>query len=354
MLKLKPPKKRIVLRKYPYTYARTSVMKSLLFKKQDYQKMLKMGFSEIAKYMQETNYKKEINELAGEFSGAELLEQALNKNLANIFKKLIRISPGELELLIREYAKRKDIEDIKTILRGKFTGVEEKEVLKSITSGGTLSNDFFHKLFKKDSIEEVLRSNSIVDYSSLEPGLIYFKEKNSLMLIENALDRAYYNRIISLTKNLPTETNLFKKFLLNEIEVLNILSLLSLKKSKVEKAREFIITAGGLIDPKITKMAEMDDLNDILKLLQTTRYKGAIESGIKELQESGSLITLENEMYKHLLKQNALLLHQSPLSPNVILGFMLAKDIEVRNLRILVKGKQLGLDEIFIEKQLVY
>jgi V/A-type H+/Na+-transporting ATPase subunit C len=353
MLTLKPQKK-IVLRKYPYTYARTSVMKSLLFKKQDYQKMLKMGFSEIAKFMQETTYKKEINELASRFSGADLLEQALNKNLANIFKKLIKISPGELELLIREYAKRKDIEDIKTILRGKFTGAEESEVFNSITSGGTLSRDFLHGLFQKDSIEEILKNNKIVDYSSLEAGIIYLKEKNSLIMIENALDRSYYNQILNFITSLPSEVKLFRKFLINEVEVLNIVSLLRLKKSKVEKTREFIITAGNLIDPKITKMSEMENIKDILKILQTTRYRDAVEQGIRDLQENGSLITLENALYGHLLKQTTLLLHQSPLSSSVILGYMLAKDTEVRNLRILIKGKQLGLDEEFIEKQLVY
>ena len=38
-----------------------------------------------------------------------------------------------------------------------------------------------------------------------------------------------------------------------------------------------------------------------------------------------------------------------------VVGFQLAgiKDIEVRNLKIIVKGKQLGLSEEFIEGQLV-
>ena len=129
MLKLaekqKQPK-RIRLGSYPYTYVRTAVMRSSLFKGGDYNKMLKMSFSEIARFLQESHYKKEINDLAAQHSGADLLELALNRNLAESFKKLIRTSPNELGILIREYAKRKDIEDIKTILRGKFTNADEK------------------------------------------------------------------------------------------------------------------------------------------------------------------------------------------------------------------------------------
>ena len=108
MLKLET--KKLELGFYPYTYVRASVMKSLLFKKDDYQRMLKMGFSEIAKFLQESHYKNEINQLATEYSGSDLLELALNRNLADSFKKLISISHPNLRVLINEYIKRKDIE----------------------------------------------------------------------------------------------------------------------------------------------------------------------------------------------------------------------------------------------------
>ena len=62
---------------------------------------------------------------------------------------------------------------------------------------------------------------------------------------------------------------------------------------------------------------------------------------------------IENALDKFLLKESTLLLHQNPLTVSVILGFMYAKEIEVKNLRMLVKGKQLGLEEEFIEQQLV-
>src|SRR3989338_2294828 len=354
MQELKYQQKKLSLGKYPYTYVRTAVMKSLLFSKEDYNKMLKMGFSEIAKFMQDSNYKKEISELAANHSGADLLELALNKNLAYTFKKLMMISPKELGLIIQEYAKRKDIEDLKTIIRGKFTNMAEKDVFDSVTSAGTLSREYQHELIKKESIEQVLKGNKIADFSLLEKGLAYLKEKNSLAMIENALDRFYYDNLIEFSKLLPQEGALFRKFLVMEVEILNVLTLLRLKKSKIGNAGEFIITARGLINPRIAKMLELDDFDALIKALEDTQYKKAIDKGVEDFKNTGSLITLETELYKYLLKQSSLLLHQHPLSVNIILGFMLAKDIEIRNLRILIKGKQLGLNEEFIEKQLVF
>jgi V/A-type H+-transporting ATPase subunit C len=264
------------------------------------------------------------------------------------------ISPKELGLVIREYAKRKDVEDLKTIIRGKFTNTDEKTVFNMVTSAGTLSREYLHEIMKKESIEEVLKNNKLVDFSLFEKGLNYLKEKNSLVMIENALDRYYYNNLIEFSKMLPEESALFKSFLVKEVEILNILTLLRLKKSKIGNTRELIITARGSINPKITKMSELNDLDALIKALGDTKYKTAIDKGISDFNATGSLITLETELYKYLLKHITLFLHKHPLSVDVILGFMLAKDIEIRNLRILIKGKQLGLEEDFIEKQLVF
>src|SRR3989338_7780912 len=348
-----PVQKKLKLGRYPYTYVRTVVMKALLLQKEDYHKMLKMSFSEIAKFLQDTNYKKEISELAAGHSGADLLELALNKNLSESFKKLIRISSDELSLVIGEYAKRRDIEDIKTIIRGKFTKTDDNLILNSITAAGTLSLKFLTELVKKDSIEEVLKGNKIMDFSLLSKGMSYLREKNSLAMIENELDRHYYNALAEFSKRLPQGGTLFRKFLAEEVEILNILTLLRLKKSKIGNASDFVITARGLISPKITKLAEAEDLDALSKALEQTHYSGVIKKGIEDFKNTKSLITLETGLYRHLLKESALFLHQHPLSVDIILGYMLAKDIETRNLRILIKGKQLGLGNDFIENQLV-
>ncbi|MCH8004478.1 MAG: ATP synthase A1 subunit C [Nanoarchaeota archaeon] len=347
--------KKLELGTYPYTYVRTQVMKSLLFKKDDYDKMLKMSFNEIAKFLQDSHYKKEINELATEHSGADLLEIALNRNLAGSFKKLIRISTSELALLIKEYIIRKDIDDIKTIIRGKFTGTDEKLIINSITVAGTLSHDFLMELLKKESIEEILKNNKIIPFDLLKDGLNELNEKKTLVGIENAFDKFYYKHLIKFSKYLPKQGALFREFLMKEVEILNILTLLRLKKTKFDKEaiKKFIIPS-GFKSSKLMSLADVDDLEELSRALEKTEYKAVIKRGFEEYKEKGSLITLETDLYKYLLKQAIMLLHLHPLSVDVILGYMFAKDIEVRNLKIIVKGKQLGLSEEFIESQLVY
>jgi len=133
--------------------------------------------------------------------------------------------------------------------------------------------------------------------------------------------------------------------------------LLRLKKAKFgsEAVKDFIIPSSDkLKDSKIISLAGLDDVDELAKYFEKTEYKETMSKGFEEFRKSGSLIALETELYKYLLRQSILLLHQHPLSVDVILGYMFAKDIEVRNLKIIVKGKQLGLSEEFIESQLVF
>ena len=349
--------KKIRLGFYPYAYVRTVVMRTLLFRKDDYDKMLKMGFSEIAKFLQDSNYKIEIDSLAVSYSGADLLELALSRSLAASFKKLMRISSYEIGLVVREYSMRKDIDDIKAIIRGKFTNAEEKAIMGCVTAAGTLSREFLDLLLKKDSVEEVLKANSIVDFNLLKEGIKELNEKNSLMGIENAFDKYYYTHLIKFSASLSRQGRLLREFLLKEVEVSNILTILRLKRAKTDASlvKEFIISCGDKAkDSRITRLAELADFEKLLKELEKTEYSSAVSKGIEEFRKSGSLIMLEIGLFKYLLARSTLFMHQHPLSVDTIIGYMFAKDMEVRNLKIIVKGKQLGLSEDFIRGQLVY
>jgi|TARA_B100002003_G_C14070761_1_gene515158 V/A-type H+-transporting ATPase subunit C len=353
MEKEKPKKMKLGF--YPYTYVRSNVMRTLLIKKEDYHKLMKMTFTEITRYLQESIYKTDIDKLATELSGTELLEIALNRNLESSFEKLRRISPKELNILIENYLKRKDIEDIKTLMRGKYINADKNLIINSLQAAGTLSMDYLKKLVELESIQEILKNIKIFDFSEFKDPIMDFEEKNALVSIENKLDQLYYQEILEFTKSLPVQGSLFKDFLLQEIEIKNLITLIRLKREKLDKKdiRKYLFFSGDRdLDSNLNRLLDAD-LGNIIKILERRPYSKILESGFKDLNEKNSLINLEIGLYKYLLDKSILLQHQNPLSIDVILGYMFAKEIEVRNLKILVKGKQLNMTEEFIENQLV-
>ena len=222
---------------HPYTYVRTNVMRTFLLKKEEYHKLLKMSFNEIVKYLQDSTYRNDIDRLATGYSGPDLLEAALNENLRSTFSKLRRISSEELNLVISQYLKRYDIEDLKTALRGRYTGSDAASVRIALVGAGSMSVEELSKLAEIQSVEDIIRRQRIVDIVNLSQALNEFKENNTLIPIENALDRAYYNELISFARRLSTDGNLMKEFLLNEIEIKNVLALMRLKRENLDSKR---------------------------------------------------------------------------------------------------------------------
>jgi V/A-type H+/Na+-transporting ATPase subunit C len=349
--------RKLKLGEYPYTYVRTVVMRSLLFKKEDYQKMLKMSFPEIAKFMQESTYRKDIDALATSHSGADLLELAINRNFAHTFRKLLRISTEELGLLIKEYAKRKDVDDVKTILRGKFTGTDEKSIVNSLTMAGVLGSEFLLDLASKENAEQVLKGSGVLDANELKDALKEFDSVKNLVPIENALDRKYYSSTLKFAEMLPEEGSLLRNFLIKEVEILNLLTIVRFRKAQLTKKeiKDLIIKTGiPNVDSRFESISGLEQMEDIAKAMEKTEYGKILANGILEYKNTKSLIKLETDLYRHLLVKSARMLHMNMLSVDTILAFMFSKEIEARNLRILIKGKQLGLSENFIESQLVF
>lgn len=345
---------KLAIGKYPYTYARVSVMRSFLLRKEDYNKLMKMNVNEIIGYLESSQYKREIDELAVQFKGVQLMELALNKNLVNIWNKLKRISPPSLRTVIAMYLLRVDVWNIKNIIRASYTRLGHEQLKPMLLPSGFLGEKNLAELAKKESVEEILKSLGVISYDYLEEAVKRFEGTNSLAEIENLLDKFYYSVMREFSKRLPNEGRLFRQFLESELEVATMMNVLRLKRANTTaKEIERYVTMPGFGKLLIRKMINAANAEEAAKLLEHTKLKSFAEAGVNEFLNNGSLIRLETDLYKQLLKHSVLLIHKHPLTVDVILGYMFAKEVEVKNLKLILKAKQLGLSEEFVEGQIV-
>ncbi|MCX8146924.1 MAG: ATP synthase A1 subunit C [Candidatus Woesearchaeota archaeon] len=347
-------KKKLKIGVYPYTYARISAMKSKLLSRDDYNKLLKMKISEIARFLQEMGYKKEIDELGVRYAGVELLEHSLKRSLVRDFIKLKIIAEDDnLRQIMVEYMKRNDIYNIKTIIRGKFTGENEEKIKELLVPVGVLDEAFLLGLLKKD-FEEILKiaqSLFSIDNESFKEAYSSLKENNSLFEIENLLDHTYYSQFFKFADRMPVQGNVLKEFIENEIDTLNIAVLMRLKKEGMAKKdiEKYLFYAGAKITKEmLRKLSESENLKEFLDRLSRISGFGFV----RQISEKEDYI-IEILLKKRLLNNAILLLHKNPLTIDIILGYMFAKEIEIRNLMTIIKGKQLGFEESVIEKELV-
>src|ERR1035437_4915353 len=235
---------------YAYAVTRVRVMKSKLLPKESYPRLLNMGIDEITRFIQESEYKNDVDELAMKYSGGDLAEHALNRNLAFTFDKLY--------------------------------------------------------------------------YSSLFEAIGKPKSK----------DRKLLTRFIKL-----------------EVDVKNLSNLFRLKKSGVEQSDDImpLMIEGGL-ELNTEKLAPLP-YGEFVNELQKTHYWNSI-SGIAD-QDMDSLINLERRLTRKYLEYTTTFSHASPISIMPVVDYIIHKNNEVTNLRIIYRGKEAGLDENLIKDQLV-
>ena len=338
---------------YPYTYVRVMAMKGKLYQKKDYDKLLKMQASEIATYLESGDYQQDIETLGKELSGYALVEAAIDGNLVRRLQKLQKISSPSMRYLIHAHLKMYDVYNIKTILRAKSSSQTKDSTAKLLLPLGLLTKDALLALLDEDSLENILKKVGCRE-KAFAGSLAYYNKEHSLLELENFLDKEYYAFLFNFIGLLAGEHVLFKELLRLQIDVLNISLVLRLKKNNMEyeRIRAFFF-AGGFLFPLTTLHAlAKRDFRDMITALEHTKIKHIIKDKADELRQK-DLRGFETALETWLLRQTTLLLHQFPLSVDTILGYMFAKEIEVKNLRTLIKGKQLGLEEDFLSKQLV-
>ncbi len=326
---------------YAYIVARTKVMKSRLLKAEDFRKLMNMSFDEIMRFLEETEYKKEIDEMAYKYSGPKLLDYALFSNLAKTYRKIYSVSFGDAKTLIGQYLRRWDVWNLINIIRGKSANLPVEVVEETLVPAGEFSLEDLRSMLSKE-IGEIAKD--------LE-GTIYGDALSKIgtvpmNVIEDELWKAYYKAVLSVKTN-DFESRVFTHFVRMEIDLRNVKTILRLK-AEGDTAEEVIarIIPGGyeLTEDEARKLATMT-FEEITKSLE-----GFWFWKVTNVQDLGRM---EIELDKIWIEAIAKRAGNYPLSVLPVLQYIVLKKVEVDDLRILGWGKWHNIPNEEIERQMV-
>lgn len=328
---------------WAYIVARTKVMKSRLLKPEDFRKLLNMDFNEIIRYLEETEYKKEIDEMGYKYTGPRLLDYALSANLARTYRKLIEVSFGPSKFLIAQYLKRWDVWNVINILRGKIAKVPPEIVEETLVPAGERDIEFYRTLIVKD-VEEIVKAFEGTPYHD---ALSKIGSEN-MSYVEDELYKIYYRELLKLN---PTDfaMKLFLDFIRMEIDIRNIKTILRLKveDATLEEIMERVVPGGyELREDEARKVAAMP-LDELVKAMEGYWFWRDIE--FREDDLASTEINFDKIWIQTIAKRAS----NYPLSILPVLQYIVLKKVEVDNLRILGWGKWHGLPNEEIEKQMV-
>ena len=340
---------------YEYVIARVRSRRAALFDDDDYRKLVRMGPGEIARFMEDSEYESEMNALGSRHSGVDLIEYALNRNIAKHFDDLLRWSEGSLYDYIARYLRKFDVWNVKTIIRGLYTDTEREEIETDLIRAGEFDDALLDELIAAGSIEGVVERLERTRYGdALDAAYEVYTEQDVLVPLENALDRAFYEDLLT---GLPTEPSrpmqLYVEFLSAEVDFRNLRNALRIARSGADlEPSEYFIEGGNLFNNREIRQLS-GDMDRLIEHVRGSRYGDELQAGLDALSGADSLMEFERATDAALLEYSKMLSNRYPLSVCPVLAYVLAKEREMTNIRAIARGREAGLSESEIESELV-
>lgn len=345
---------RPVLGMFPYTYpnARVRARIGRIFDEKQFQEIIEAGnIEEVKNYLRGfPDYAKYIDQYP--------LEKALDTQLAENYDLVARITPDNSKAAFRFLLKKWDIRNIKSIIIAKEAGLNSKETLDLVVPYGDLT-DKLDALVDADDINEILNTLEGTEYAPiLEDAIPLYQETGILLPLEASLDK-YLLKNLLRTVSTPEDdnTSYLKTYVGNMVDGANLKIILRAKVDglKYEDIEPYMISEGYQIrEWKLKDLMESEDVAGVISGLEGTEYAPLLAEAMANYNDTGSISAFEIALDNNVVETAKKISLKNQFGIGPMIGFLSRKEKEIKNLKIIVRGKrEKGFTPAMIKEMLI-
>jgi len=288
----------------------------------------------------------DLNDYSFDLNNPSDFEDSLNQELLHTYSIIKSISKvSTFNFLYFTFASKYDFHNIKILIKSKYLKKEFSSEL--ISPIGTINIEKLNSAIKDEKYEDIPDSFEFLIKKT-------FSEYNKFKdpeIIDFVLDRERYVMIFNKIREIEIieeEEPYLRRFIKINIDLNNIINCIRAKIRGEKKTftKEFLIPEG---DFKIENLIEVYDspLSSWFEKLRYTDYKNIIELGVNYFQKNNSLMELEKLIDNFILNFSKIGKYIT-FGIEPIVGFITAKENDIKNIRIILSGKlnNLSPDEI--------
>ena len=346
---------------YEYVGARIRGMKSRLLQRKELEALgAKLDISSLIDELENTPYRPDLEDASVRHTGLACVEEALRRNLGKTFRLIFSFVKGEdAETLINIFLNKWDIQNIKTILRGKNIQEVPEEIAESLAPAGALNDATLTELIKQPDVKAVidLLATWGIEYARpLTQHLKEYSETRDLVVLEYALDKFYYDHALHAVAGDSYDEGIIRGIVRTEIDVTNIKNILRIIRDKIEleDPQYYFIRGGKELDvDKISALTKTRTMDGVTKQLANTSYDFLARLP-DEYIAAEKISPFEKELDKFVLQKALSLFSGDPLSLALVIGYLWAKLNEITNIRIIAMCKTEYVPEKEVMEELVF
>ncbi|MDO5018114.1 MAG: V-type ATP synthase subunit C [Lagierella massiliensis] len=287
--------------------------------------------------LNDTGYQSYFNKL----SRPQDYEKALKEALQDVYKKYNQMlkDPEVLKLLTMKY----QYHNLKVMLKEKISGHDFSDMFIDI------GNFDFEEL--REDFESGDRTQLDSRYADVI-NKVYddYLDKKDPQLIDVYTDRAFFKDMKRISEKL--DVKMFKQYVEDLIDFTNVKTLLRVQKQDVDiNFLDEIIILGGTIDVEKFKANLYTKIDENSPLIKSARIYYYLKESIKDYNNTNSLSAFEKSMDDYIVS----LIKEAKkvtFGPEVPFAYIMAKENEIKNLRIVLVSKNNNLPKNFIKERL--
>jgi len=210
-----------------------------------------------------------------------------------------------------------------------------------------LNKDLSHLYVPIGSFDLQTLKNSIVEGNlndlpeefgnAIEDVLRDYETNRDPQRIDIILDKIYFEHLYEMAKD--TKVDLFINYVKDMIDFLNIKSAIRLKnQGKDVKFFEDVILPNGNIDTDIILYTLNDSIDNMIHKFRNSKISSGLLKGLESYRNTNRLSDLEKYMDNYLMELNKPSKYIN-FGPEPIFSYIIAKETEIKTLRIIMVSK---------------
>jgi len=265
------------------------------------------------------------------------VQQSLDDVFIHTVEMMKKDSSKKMKDFYDVYLEKIDIHLIKNEIKHRLEGKKSDE---SVINQAVLANT--KKLLKKIMETEKEDLPKIINiYGFNEESISVLNGNNvDFLIIDNVMDIYLINRFKHVKVPYKCE-QAKKKFVKNMVDLRNIKNILRAKQLDYEKEsyeKLFLGVGQEIASWKFKEMVDVGEISQVISSLEGTSYYDVLKDSIEHFNKVGSVQVLENALDSLFLKLVADISTQNYVGIGPSIRYIVSKEFEIRNLKIIAKG----------------
>ena len=267
------------------------------------------------------------------------LDECLWRYLAQRFAYIewFKLVPPDVLGILRAYITKYDVFNIKAALESTLAGKKAKMIPVGIIH----NNGLLDELSSAQNIDDITRILINCKLGDYVPALEQDKTDEaakSKLLVQSRLDGEYYRNLLNTARSAKDGPLLLQAFgLIIDLANLQIawravIAGIELHVAELTIAGGYEITDRSIKELLSVKMAEMP------ARLENTQYADVAKETLVSHDKTKSITVVDEIIDKHKFRMLKEMLAPRVLSPLAMLWYLILKEVEIRNLRLVLKA----------------